>query len=318
MTAAEVGGLSGTRYMTVVANGPLAKAAGGGFRGYVQGANGVASHATLDDPALLASIANPAAIWQIASIVVAQKHLADINEKLDKIKAGIDNINFHLKEDRRSIATGAIRYFSQITNSILAGELSNSVRSQIEAHECALLKMQEQVLADIQRQVDNIRHVKLPFAFGSDSSRQAIRECQEELDETYAQFLLCLKARACGWQLLLAFPGEDTLKESRRRDIGDALVSLDEGSEMLRQTDEFMQQKIRELSSMWNTKLTVNERKMELREWGPKLKSDIEVTRERILEEIRIADMAMIDLQGVVTFVAKVEDGRVVAISPGK
>jgi hypothetical protein len=70
--------------MEVVINGDLVRAADGhGFRAIAMGAKGVREHARLFEVKNLQNVVNAAAVWQIASVLVAQKHLADISKITD-------------------------------------------------------------------------------------------------------------------------------------------------------------------------------------------------------------------------------------------
>lgn len=78
----------GRHLMEVVINNPLANAANGShFLPFARGADGrMLEQAKLFKPGGLNSLVNASAVRQVASVVVAQKHLADISEKLDQIK----------------------------------------------------------------------------------------------------------------------------------------------------------------------------------------------------------------------------------------
>jgi hypothetical protein len=91
------GEASGKRLMEVVINGDLVRAAdGNGLRAFAMGAGGIKEHARLFDVSNLQTMIHATAIWQVASVVVAQKHLADISQELDEIKDGVLEISrFH-------------------------------------------------------------------------------------------------------------------------------------------------------------------------------------------------------------------------------
>lgn len=99
MTAKEV---ASKQIMEVVINGSLAKAAdGNGLRAFSRTADGkFIEHARLYNADTLSKMVNMAAVWQIASVVVAQKHLADINKKLEELQDGVDRI-VSFQEDER-------------------------------------------------------------------------------------------------------------------------------------------------------------------------------------------------------------------------
>ena len=64
--------------MEVVINGDLVQASDGdGLRAFAMESGHIKEHARLFDVQKLQNAINAAAIWQVASVVVAQKHLAN-------------------------------------------------------------------------------------------------------------------------------------------------------------------------------------------------------------------------------------------------
>lgn len=75
----------------------------GYFRALVKGAdNKIKEHALLQEPKNLSKIINSAMAWQAVSIAVAQKHLADIDKKLEALNKSIDEIKRDLDNERLS------------------------------------------------------------------------------------------------------------------------------------------------------------------------------------------------------------------------
>lgn len=69
---------SGKHLMEVVINGDLVQASDGdGLRAFAMESGHIKEHARLFDVQKLQNAINAAAIWQVASVVVAQKHLAN-------------------------------------------------------------------------------------------------------------------------------------------------------------------------------------------------------------------------------------------------
>ena len=112
--------------MEVVIDGELVRSSSGeGFRAFALSANGrIAEHATLMDASNLANTVNAAAVWQIASVVVAQKHLADISQKLGEVIRSVDEIQKYMHAERRARIVATHMYLQQATESISGGELS--------------------------------------------------------------------------------------------------------------------------------------------------------------------------------------------------
>lgn len=137
------GEASGKRLMEVVINGDLVRAAdGNGLRAFATGAGRIKEHARLFDVSNLQTMINATAIWQVASVVVAQKHLADISKELDEIKDGVREIFRFLDNQRKSRLQSTYDYLEQAYHAIQAGELPESVRHQLEHCERDLLEIQ--------------------------------------------------------------------------------------------------------------------------------------------------------------------------------
>jgi uncharacterized protein YaaW (UPF0174 family) len=312
---ATSGELSATKYMEVVVNGPLAQAKNSvGYRAFTVDTEGkFVENAVLHDPSRLMNIVSTATLLQIASVAVAQKHLADISLKLSEIKAAVDRIQQFQNNERRSVLTGATRYFEQVAPSVLAGELPESIRHQIEQHEADLLQVQDHLLEDIRHESREIMKAKDSDMFGSKGMQEAIRSHQRLLENLYRQLLLCIRARACGWQLLVVFPGEERLKESRKRSIQDSLDLLAETGDTLKLTDMHMRQKIKEMSSIWNSGTTLNKRKLTLLEWNDTLIDEVVLCKEQIKRDLCTAESVISDGRQPVRMIVRIENERIVA-----
>ena len=111
-------------------------------------------------PENLEKIVNAGALFQVTSVIVAQKHLADISQKLTEIKKTVDDIHKHQKDKRETDITGAVDYFKQIAPSILAGELRDSYQHQFEKYEGELLSIRNHLLKDIKKLNHEIENLK--------------------------------------------------------------------------------------------------------------------------------------------------------------
>lgn len=126
--------------MEVVIDGALVRASdGNGFRAMSMGADGIREQARLFEAGDLTNLVNAAAVWQLASVVVAQKHLADISEKLTEIKEAVTSISDFLDAERRSVIQGTYQYLSQACEVLTQGELSPAIRLELESCERELL-----------------------------------------------------------------------------------------------------------------------------------------------------------------------------------
>ena len=127
----------GRHLMEVAINGELVRAAtGDGFRAFALDASRhIAEHATLFDIGNLTKLVDAAAVWQVASVVVAQKHLADISAKLSVIAECVGRLSTFLDSARRTRISGTYGYLCQVVQAIQQGELPPSIRNELESCE---------------------------------------------------------------------------------------------------------------------------------------------------------------------------------------
>ncbi|SOB95652.1 hypothetical protein [Thalassospira xiamenensis] len=310
------GEVANTNYMEVITNGDaLLKTKDGILKAITVGSDGKFSGiAEVVTPSTLASIVNVTALLNLASIVLAQKHLADISKKLGEIKKAIEDIWQHLRNERHSKITGSIRYFEQISASILEGELSDRVLHQIERHEADLLQVQDHIERDIQAKLEELRNLKNDEWFGSSETTLSIEKRQQELGDLYREAILCIRARSCGWQLLSIFPGEERSKAHRRQDIQKSLEALSPRGPLLTETDCLFRTKIHNLSSKWNKDITINQRKLTLLKRNDTLIADVAFCRSEVQKDIHAADKMLADMRKPVAMTVKIDNGQIVAV----
>jgi hypothetical protein len=252
------GEASGKRLMEVVVNGDLVKAAdGNGLLGFTKGAGGkIKEHARLFEASNLQNVINAAAVWQIASVVVAQKHLADISQKLDEIKKGVENISRFLDTQRRARVQSTYEYLGQARMAIEAGELPVSVRTELEACERDLLEIQLHLEKEFQAKVEaRVEHKEM---MGTKDLAADIHRKIDELDALAQDISTCMRTRIAAWHVLSLYPGEPHLKAARRQSIERGIESFQGLSPTFRGT---VDKEIAGVKSFWNFASTLESRK---------------------------------------------------------
>ncbi len=249
-TAVEVGASNYMKVIVPAGTELVESVKHGGLIGTLRkiGTNELAGAAKLDI-GKLSALATSGAALNIASAVLAQKHLADISEKLSDIKEAIEDVAAFQKNERQSVLTGSIRYFEQIAGSVLSGELLDEVVHVIEMHETKLLEVQDHLAIDIRSQTEALKILKNEEWVGQGKYIKALDEQQAALDKLYREMLLCLRARACGWQLLTAFPGREQRKGDRLQDIRASLLALLPQGEAAVSLDQLLREKIKTVTS---------------------------------------------------------------------
>jgi hypothetical protein len=251
-------------YMRVVVNGPLATANDGqSFLPFVRGADGrVSSLARLQDARQVARVTNAVMVWQVASVIVAQKYLADISAELDDIKKVMEGIKAFLEHERAAKITATLTYLEQLFQTITQGELPSGTRNEVESLEVKLIEVQDHLARDIGDLAEGIPRIEHSDWVGTSELADNIEKHQELMHGVQQLWVLCIRARAANWQILSAFPGEDHLKSVRMTQI---LGSIDKLIDSMPQIDKTMQDKIGEVDAFFNRQETLEERRNHLR-----------------------------------------------------
>lgn len=305
-----------TQYVRVQCNGALASAKGvaGAMRGHVLGKKGIESHALLYSADKLTSLVNVSAVMNIASFVLAQKHLSDINNKLKEITKSIENIANFQNNRRRSKLTGSINFFEQIAPSILEGDLADSFLTVIHQQDLTITTIQHHIINDIKEELKKLKNLKDEQWF---SSKKIISEIEKNLNlshELYRDLLLCIQARAFGLQLLSAYPGNEKIKEQRFMDIKKAFEEIDENGDFIKKMIKLYRKKIYDVSPTLVFGSDVNKRKIMLSEDAKKTFMEINAWRVNIKKELEFVDKNIKSLKNKTIFFARVEDGKITGV----
>jgi hypothetical protein len=201
----------------------------GAYRAMSQKAGKISEHATLTKPDV-SKLLSAAAVWQVASVIVAQKHLADISQRLDDIQQGVTDVINRLDDGRLGSILGILSYAKQMSTSVMEGELTQSTRNSLEEREADLLKISYEIERILARKLEDIRSIKDPDTFKATGFRNRIDAAIDELSNLYTQALLCHRARLQVWSLVAMFPGDTTLKGTRLQEVRKAFDGLADDS----------------------------------------------------------------------------------------
>lgn len=257
------------------------------------------------DPASVAKLASPAALLTLASAMAEQQKLEEIERSLAEIKAVLGDVSKFQRDERRSVLTGSIRYLNQVAPSILAGELGSEVLHEIERHEAELVRIQEHLMEELRTQVSALFAIRKE-GWGSGKYVKAIEDAQAAFDRMYAEMSLCIRARACGYQLLCCYPGREAGKRARLEDISTALHAFSVAGEVTVSMDKVLREKIKGISSYETKALLLNNENALFDRLGAESSSilgGLEKARRGLLEQ---AEPISIEL--------RIEDGQAVAM----
>ncbi len=199
----------GRHLMEVVINNPLANAVDGKhFLPFARGADGkIIEQAKLLNAEGLSSLGNAAAVWQVASVVVAQKHLADISAKLDEIKLEIAALKDALQDLLDGGVEGTYLYLSDVAKTFQIGEVPKFARVELESCRRGLLQTESALIKRFERRVAQQIEHKETVGTGDLLTETMTR--YDELDQITFSLMTCFKTEALAWHVLSMFSGEE-------------------------------------------------------------------------------------------------------------
>jgi hypothetical protein len=259
-TLLVAGGGAGKRLIEVVIDGKLTAAADGkGFRAIAMKGSRILHHARLLEVGKLQSVINAAAVWQVASVIVAQKHLADINNKMDEIKASIRGVSRFLDQQRKARIQSTYDYLAQVSQAMAAGELSSSVRDALEDCERDLMEIHRHLVYEFRRAVEE--KVEHSETIGTGELNKQIAAKIEKLTELAGDLQMCLRTRVGGWHVLAAFPGEPRMFEARQASIQASCEEMRELATFMRHP---LESEIAGMKAIFNRSSTLDKRRKAL------------------------------------------------------
>ena len=253
------------QYMEVIINGPLASVKDGpGFRGFSLGEKGIKEHAVLLNPDKLSQFVNAGMLLNVASAVLAQKHLADISKKLTEIVEAVREVSAFQNNARKSEIIGAIQYLQQITPTVLEGQCSPAIRQKLEDIEVQFSALQAHLLTDITATGDKVAALKDRGLFGSSEITNKIQTQQKILDERIHEWDLAMKVRAQALHLLTHAEGNTTLVRHRQQTI---VHNYQEFESVVDKIERQLHQRIQGISALTEQSNTTNANKVLLGKW---------------------------------------------------
>nr|WP_294866205.1 hypothetical protein [uncultured Pseudogulbenkiania sp.] len=301
-------GHRGKRLMEVVINGDLVRAKDGvGLRAWTLDANSkISEHAKLFDSNNLQTMVNAAAVWQLASVVVAQKHLADISTKLDDIREGVQEISHFLSEERRAQITGTYKYLELAASAVSMGELSPAIRAELESCERDLLKVQDHLQQELQRLCEKpVEHKEM---FGTEDLLHDTVAKYNNLKDLLKDMRLTLKTRALAWYVLSLYPGEPALKQARMQGL---LSSAEEIEARLQIIEKNADRDCEKFTSWWNKDTTLAIRKTNVRKAAKALSDDLLSITAETRTDVLASDARLLSYDAPTHVVFEVENGRI-------
>ncbi|WP_312283917.1 hypothetical protein [Candidatus Igneacidithiobacillus taiwanensis] len=297
----------GRQLMEVVIDGKLTRAAdGNGWRAFSMGEKGIKEHARLFETKDLTTLVNAAAVWQLASVVVAQKHMADISQKLDEIKDAVNSISDFLESGRRAVIHGTYQYLQQGYEALSQGELPPAIRNELESCERDLLAVQHHLLANIKRRVQETP--RDDDTFGTESLYKNSVKKYREIEQIVDDLKVCSMTRALAWYVLSLYPGEQALKDARCESIKQGLAELKNLQDLVQYqaiTDS------ERFKAFWNRNKTLATRKKEVRDKADEVREKLEVVRAGTISQLETSQTMLLERDHPTQLFVELIDGRV-------
>ena len=216
----------GGQLMRVEISGALTRAAdGNGLRAIALDANGkISENARLFSADKVQRVVNVAAVFQVISVLVAQKHLADINARLVELHAAIQGIAQFQDNARRARVNATYNYLQQAHATLAQGELSAAIRAQLESCERDLLTVHLHLMEEYRQTAT--QPIQDTDTFGTEGLKKSADAKIARIAALGQELMLCLRTRMLAWHVLSLYPGEPGLKEARAQQIREALAEL--------------------------------------------------------------------------------------------
>lgn len=197
---------------------------GNGLRGMVHGYNenghfGITENVRIFEADTLRQVVNSGVILNLASTVVAQKHLADINEKLKEIQKNLDDIKGFLNNERRSKIEAAIKLVEQVSKHMAKygqevpdfDEFKDRLKRCLDDNRSIKIHL-EKDLGDTYNQMNNIKFDSF-MGRNNNSDVQALIKQMKKWQENYESYQLCCNVVMMTYAILYANSYNDKTKE---------------------------------------------------------------------------------------------------------
>lgn len=132
-----------------------------GLRGMVHGEKGIVENVRIYEPEKLTNLVNSGLLMNLVSTLVAQKHLADINDKLNDIKENISDIKDFLLNERKSRLSAAYQASSKLYNMLAKGkDIPETEVTMLSLHLTHIREVYEHIKIDMQELLLKMANIK--------------------------------------------------------------------------------------------------------------------------------------------------------------
>ena len=147
----------------------------GSVRAFVRTGGKISEQASLSLPEDLQNVLLSGAVWNAVSSAVGQKHLHDINEKLNAIKRQLDSVLRELDEARWESLAGMVDYTQDLLEHYAQDGISIYAVQTLESQHSQITALRQFFDRRMKEELDNAQAVEADKLFGADSARQALK-----------------------------------------------------------------------------------------------------------------------------------------------
>jgi len=156
-----------------------------------EGSNKIGAQARFHEAENLKSVLNTGVLLNFASQVLAQKHLADINERLKAIEHQVKGIRQFLEDSRLSKIEAFQEHLEHMAATLTKGDELGTITLGTMAHKVQDLRAEVKHLhKDLERAHNEVHAFDSSSWFGSNDLRDALREKIDRVNHLQREYLL--------------------------------------------------------------------------------------------------------------------------------
>jgi len=161
----------------------------GSVRAFVRTGGKISEQASLSLPEELQNVLLSGAVWNAVSSAVGQKHLHDINEKLNAIKRQLDSVLRELDEVRWETLAGMVDYTQDLLDHYAQDGISHYAVQTLESQHSQITALRTFFERKMKEELDAAQSVEADKLFGADSARQALKGSLAKMDGWISGYL---------------------------------------------------------------------------------------------------------------------------------
>ena len=161
----------------------------GSVRAFVRTGGKISEQASLSLPEDLQNVLLSGAVWNAVSSAVGQKHLHDINEKLNAIKRQLDSVLRELDEARWESLAGMVDYTQDLLDHYAQDGISHYAVQTLESQHSQITALRQFFDRKMKEELDVAQAVEADKLFGADSARQALKGSLAKMESWVSGYL---------------------------------------------------------------------------------------------------------------------------------